>query len=296
MLQHTDRAERPDVPAAFVRNRRKKNKPVPRDWPVQSRRELLRAGWKPRGLTAGVSAGSLIRAREDAYLRPETPDDIVDACQVGGRLCCVSELARWGVFVFEHAELHVAVPRTSSRLRGVGRDIRVHWVPTGPNGWGNSAIVECLTQAVLCQPVRAAIATLDSALQMGLIGEEQLGQVFAALPRRLRVLRRHVDAAAESGAESMMRLILRRQGCRVESQVSIPGVGRVDFLVDGWLIVECDSEAHHADWKQLKKDHRRDQAAAARGLVTYRPIAEDIFWHPDDVIHAVTGLLRTRTA
>ncbi|UUT35642.1 endonuclease domain-containing protein [Microbacterium elymi] len=149
-------------------------------------------------------------------------------------------------------------------------------------------------QAVLCQPVRAAIATLDSAIHRGLVGAEQLDAVFDALPRRLRVIRKHLDAAAESGAESIMRIILRRLGCRVQSQVKIPDVGRVDFLVDGWLIVECDSEAYHADWEQQKKDHRRDQAAAARGLVTYRPIAEDIFWNADVVVRAVRGLLLTR--
>ncbi|QAY58659.1 hypothetical protein ET475_00655 [Microbacterium protaetiae] len=296
MLQHKDRTERAAAPDAFVRRCRDDNKPVPLHWPVRTRRELLRTGWKPRTLTAGVVSGSLIRARENAYLSPEAPADVVDACRIGGRMCCVSELARWGVFVLEHTELHLAVPRTSSRLRSVGRDIRVHWVPTGPDGWGNSEIVECLTQAVLCQPVRAAIASLDSALHLGLIDDDGLGEVFAALPRRLRVLRKHLDAAAESGAESMMRLILRRLGCRVQSQVEIPGVGRVDFLVDGWLIVECDSEAHHSTWKQRKKDHRRDQAAAARGLVTYRPIAEDIFWHSDDVVRAVAGLLRAHAA
>ena len=35
-----------------------------------------------------------------------------------------------------------------------------------------------------------------------------------------------------------MRLMLRGLGCQIEVQVVIPGVGRVDFVVDGWLIVE----------------------------------------------------------
>jgi very-short-patch-repair endonuclease len=296
MPQHKDRTERLAVPDAFVRRRRKEKKSVPQHWPVRSRRELLRAGWKPRGLTAGVVSGDLIRPREGAYLESGAPDDIVDACRIGGRLSCVSELARWGVFVLEHDDVHVAVPYTSARLRAVDRSTRVHWIAAGPDGWANSDIVECLTQAVRCQSVRAAIATLDSAMHLGLVSDEQLDEVFAALPRRLRVLRKHLDAAAESGAESLMRLILRRLGCRVQSQVEIRGVGRVDFLVDGWLIVECDSEAHHAGWEKQKEDRRRDQAAAARGFVTYRPIAEDIFWHADAVIRAVTGLRRMRAA
>jgi len=296
MPQHKGRTERPAVPDAFVRRRRKEKKSVPQHWPVRSRRELLRAGWKPRGLTAGVASGDLIRPREGSYLEPGAPDEVVSACRIGGRLSCVSELARWGVFVLEHDDVHVAVPYTSARLRTVDHGVRVHWIAAGLDGWANSDIVECLTQAVRCQSVRAAIATLDSAMHLGLVSDEQLDEVFAALPRRLRVLRKHLDAAAESGAESLMRLILRRLGCRVQSQMEIRGVGRVDFLVDGWLIVECDSEAHHAGWEKQKEDRRRDQAAAARGFVTYRPIAEDIFWHADAVIRAVTGLRRMRAA
>jgi hypothetical protein len=44
-----------------------------------------------------------------------------------------------------------------------------------------------------------------------------------------------------------MRLLLRALGHRAEVQVRIAGVGRVDLVVDGWLIVECDSRAYHGD-------------------------------------------------
>jgi very-short-patch-repair endonuclease len=40
-------------------------------------------------------------------------------------------------------------------------------------------------------------------------------------------------------------------------------VGRVDFLVEGWLIIECDSKAHHEGWDKQRRDRRRDLAAAA---------------------------------
>ncbi|MBB4138575.1 hypothetical protein [Microbacterium invictum] len=204
----------------------------------------------------------------------------------------MSELARWGVFVLDGADgLHVEVLSTRSRLRSTSRHARVHWSRRVPDGWSSVDIVDALVAAVQCQSVRGAIATLDSALHLRLIGDSELNEVFAALPRRLRILRRHLDRRAESGAESLMRLMLLRLGCRVEVQRQITGVGRVDFLVDGWLIIECDSEAHHAGWAQQKKDRRRDQDAARRGYVTYRAIAEDIFWHPERPLEAVRGLL-----
>ncbi len=91
-----------------------------------------------------------------------------------------------------------------------------------------------------------------------------------------------------------MLLILRAIGCSFDVQVTVSGVGRVDFVVDGWLIIECDSEAFHSSWEQQKRDRRRDQAAAAQGFSTSRPITEDIMWHPDEVRAAVVGLLAGR--
>jgi very-short-patch-repair endonuclease len=60
------------------------------------------------------------------------------------------------------------------------------------------------------------------------------------------------------------------------------------------LIIECDSEAHHGGWDARRRDLRRDQEAAALGYHTFRPIAEDIFWHPERVVAALRGLLRIR--
>lgn len=287
-----ERLEPRAVPEAYAARQYRERSLVPRCWPTWTRADLLATGWTGRGITAAVRSGNVVRAREDVYLSPDADAACIAACEVGGRLTCVSELARWGVFVLDGGDdLHVEVLASRSRLRVASRRARVHWAPHPPDGWASVGIVEALVTAVRCQSVRGAIATLDSALHQGLIGDRELDEVFDAVPRRLRVLRRHLDRRAESGAETLMRLLLRRLGCRVEVQRVIGGVGRVDFLVDGWLIIECDSEAYHADWAQQKRDRRRDQAAAMKGYVTYRAIAEDIFWHTERPLAAVKGLL-----
>ncbi|MGN8553563.1 UNVERIFIED_CONTAM: endonuclease domain-containing protein [Microbacterium sp. SLM126] len=66
-------------------------------------------------------------------------------------------------------------------------------------------------------------------------------------------------------------------------------MGRVDFVVEGRLIVECDSRAHHSDWNQQRTDYRRDLAAAQQGFVTLRLMAEDILYRPDEVFLALRG-------
>ena len=93
-----------------------------------------------------------------------------------------------------------------------------------------------------------------------------------------------------------MRLMLRSLGCTIEVQVDLDGVGRVDFIVDGWLITECDSEAHHSGWEAQKRDRLRDLAAAALGYTTIRPMAEHIMYQREQVHEALKAVLASRAA
>lgn len=258
------------------------------------RRDLRAAGWTDRALCSAVALGRILRPRAGAYLDPRTPDDIIQACARGGRLTCVSELARRQVFVLDtailHIHLHAARAGAPTDVRAVARHWgRLHRTPH-PRATSVDAF-DAILCAVRCQPPRAALATLDSAVRLGVLHIDDLDELFRALPRRHRILRGLIDARAESGPETLVRLMLRSLGAAFDVQVVIVGVGRVDFVVDGWLIVECDSEAHHSTWDDQRRDRRRDQAAAGLGYSTYRPIAEDILWHPDRVRAALQGLL-----
>lgn len=208
----------------------------------------------------------------------------------------MSELVRLGVFVLTVDRLQVNIPPAASRMPVLSRPHRIHRRRLIRTPHPDALVVEpldALFDAVLSQPPRAAIASLDSALQLGVVRADDVDELFAVLPRRFRRMRLLLDARAESGSESLVRLMLRTLGCAFESQVYVPGVGRVDFLVDGWLIVECDSRAHHSSWEAQKVDRFRDLAAAKQGLVTFRVIAEDVFWRPDEVRQALAGLLRS---
>ncbi len=229
---------------------------------------------------------------------PETPVECVTAGRLRGRLTCISELRRRGIFVLDKTDVHVHVSPSAARLPASGRSQRVHRARLLRAPHPQSLTVEffdAMLHAVRCQPPRAALASLDSALHHGLLRHDELDELFATLPRRFGTLQGLIDARAEAGTETLMRLILRSLGCSFDVQVDIPGVGRVDFLVDGWLIVECDSRAFHSEWQDQLRDRRRDQEAAARGYATYRPVAEDIMWHGDAVRAAVVGLLGMRT-
>ncbi|MFT3798576.1 type IV toxin-antitoxin system AbiEi family antitoxin domain-containing protein [Microbacterium sp.] len=259
--------------------------------------DLAAAGWRARDLRAAVAQGRLTRVRQGAFCAPDADAECVAAGATRARLACVSELQRRGVFVLSHADRHVHVDPEAARLRTSPMNGRVHRERLVREPHPRSLSVEpidAVRQAVLCQPPRATIATIDSALHLGVLPADDLEELFGALPRRFRRLRRLLDGRAESGPETLMRLILRSLGCGFEVQVVIVGVGRVDFVVDGWLIIECDSEAHHSSWPEQKRDRRRDQHAAVLGYATYRPIAEDIMWHAGEVRAAIAGLLASR--
>lgn len=174
--------------------------------------------------------------------------------------------------------------------------VTLHWhEPLDPEPFaGAVAVTDAVAHAIRCQPAPHAIATIDSALNGGFITASDLEVIFRHLPRRYDILRSFVDARAQSGPETLVRLMARRLGCTIELQVHYAGVGYVDLLLDGWLVVECDSRAHHSSWSQQLKDHRRDLGLAALGLNVLRLTAEDILYSPDDVFAALRALILPR--
>ncbi len=184
--------------------------------------DLFDAGLTRRQITAAVSAGSLTRVRGNVYVDAAVAPPVLAAARAGGRLHCVSALALSKVFVQERPGTHAHFPRNGD-VRTAGGDVVRHWGDLMRTPHPRSLVVEpidAVRQAILCQEPRAAIATLDSALHLGLIRESELDELFESLPARKRLLRRHVDARAESGTETLVRLIARGLGVRSTCRLS----------------------------------------------------------------------------
>ncbi len=265
--------------------------------------ELRAEGTSRAGIERALEIGQLVRARRDFYVEGSACDALVGAVRIGGRLDCVSLMRELGVFVLhDDCKLHVQIPRTRKALRSpASRRIRLnHRVHSVVTHWRDddterdstvAAIPRALAQAVRCQRPRPALATLDSALNRGVIGEADLTDVFEQLPTVLQHLRRLIDGRAESGPETFARLIAKTLGVDVALQVIIPGVGRVDLLIDGWIVVECDSRQFHGGWEMQERDRLRDLLLADRGFASLRPTASQIFTEPQLLRNALRGLL-----
>lgn len=266
---------------------------------VYSRADLRAQGMTPLRIANAVRAGALIRIRRDRYASANLDAHVHEAVRIGGRLSCLSVLQQLGVFVHRSRGLHVHIVRGGSRLRTPrARSTTLHWHPAIEQAelLHVASLIDVVRHAVRCQEPRAALATLDSLLFLGFMTREDLIEVFDTVPRRFRSLLALADGSAESGPETFVRLILRTLGVPFETQVRIPGVGRVDFMVDGWLIIECDSRAFHAGWEQQVADRRRDLAAARLGYTTVRPLAADIMDHPDRLRLTLIDILDARAA
>ena len=138
----------------------------------------------------------------------------------------------------------------------------------------------------------AAFAVAEALKKVPALDPRDLDDLFDSLPRRFRVLRPLIDGRAQSDPETLVRLMARSLGCRVDLQVGFDGVGFVDLVIDGWLVVECDSRAFHESWAQQLKDRRRDRVLARMGCNVLRLTAEDILYRPDEVFASLRGLVR----
>ncbi|SFR95452.1 hypothetical protein SAMN04487846_1175 [Microbacterium sp. cf046] len=257
-----------------------------------SGRALAASGLSRHRVKLLLAEGELLRLRNGRYVRGDVCEGLIRAGRLGGRLDCVSLLAALGIFVRVEHSLHAQFDRGTTRLPPRPPEVVAHWRPSGsPRSALASDIVGALAQACRCQAPRDAIASLDNAWHRGFVDEDDIAAIFARLPRRYRALRELLDRRSESGPETIMRLMLRGLGCDVQVQVAITGVGRVDLIVDGWLIVECDSREFHGGWEAQKRDRARDIAAATLGYTTIRPIAEDILYRTESVLATMKQVL-----
>jgi very-short-patch-repair endonuclease len=245
--------------------------------------ELRSAGWSKAGTAAAVSSGALLAVRRGHYAEPGVHPDVLRAARVGGLATATTGGRVMGLWTPADDRLHVAVRSNASRLhdpddpdrpfRDRG-DVVLHWTdcPEEPGGRATrvAPVLLVLEHALRVLRPELGIAMVDSALHDRQLRGPDLATLTAALPAHLAAVARMADGRCESGIESVACYLLRLAGLRVEPQVVIPGVGRVDLLVEGRLVVELDGREWHDDRSAFARDRRRDAAAAAARYRTLR--------------------------
>jgi len=267
--------------------------------------DLLRGGLSGVEITEAVRRQDIIRVRRDHYARPGIDQHTLEAVRVGGRLACVSAAAELGLFAFDHSHTHLHLDREASRLRSpqtrfrplaeLPRDgVQLHWWPLINTSDGNEFCVgvrDALVQILRCQEPRFALAALDLALHERRIRSRDLDAIFRRAPAAKQYLRLQINARSEAGQETVLRQLILDAGLRCEIQVSIRGVGRVDLLVEGCVVVEADSQGFHKEWEQHIRDRTRDLLLAERGFLSLRVLYQHIMFEPETVVAAIRRLV-----
>jgi very-short-patch-repair endonuclease len=176
--------------------------------------------------------------------------------------------------------------------------VTLHW---DDEAWTNSGgyqlqRLDYLRHLVSCQSRDSVIATLDSAVHRGLVTDADLRRLRGSVPAVNRAMFDLVDGRAESGVESAARLGFLDARLPFEVQVVVAEGLRVDFVIDGVVVVEVDGSEFHSGREAFVADRKRDAFLNALGYrVLHFTYAMILFDWPS-VLSTVTMVLRRERA
>lgn len=237
---------------------------------------LRSLGVTQRELASAVTRGLVHRHAYGLYALTTCTPAHLAAAAVGGVLSCLDAAREHGLAVMvPDGRVHLRAARGTERT---WPGTEVHRV--GAPGQGRLDLVAALVTAAHCAPTAVVVALVDEALRERRCTVDQLVAASSARDLVWRHVLSLVDARAMSGLESLARVELVQafapRGITVESQVALDGIGRVDLLVDGWIITETDGFGFHADRTSYRRDRRRDAVAAANGYPHLRFTFESV--------------------
>lgn len=257
---------------------------------------LLAFGCTRAEVREAADAGLIRRVRQGVYALPTVDPSIVTAANHGGALTCAAALRAYGVWMLPapDAEVHVWLGRAGRRHLHPGCECTAHFSP-GRAELGLAPVADCLIHAFRCLEAEAFFAAFESAWNKRLIGTYDISRIRDALPRAARWMLDLARPDAGSGLESLLRIRLHLLGLTLACQVSIDGVGRVDFVIGGSVILELDGEENHAGPDKRHRDLVRDAAASALGYETRRFDYAQIVHDWPTVVPAIVAALRRAT-
>ena len=264
---------------------------------------LQKAGGVARSaqlLHAGFSRRDLLRLRESGanqpkrgvFVLPGCDEDYQSAIKYNGRLSCASAAAHYGLWLrHPPSRLHLACNHGHGSGFVRHRTIRFDGHPLVPV----AAVEDVALHALGCLTPPASTAMATSAIRLHGVSPELLARELRAdrSGTALRALR-ELDLRAESIVEVDAQHLFRSNGIRYEAQVFLPGIGRVDFLLDGFLIVEIDGFAFHSKREDMLRDRNRNNTSAVNGYVVLRYMPEHVWFSPDQVLAEIRAVLAAR--
>lgn len=248
-------------------------------------------------LTKAVRAGRVQRVRPGLFATIDLDANVRHAAAHGGALTCAAALHKHGIWILDHdPSPHVWVGRRGRVHEHSGCRCTSHFF-RGTVPVGLVSVETALVHLHRCAGDESFFASLESAMRQRRLSHAALLRVRTLLPAYARWLVDFARHDADSGLESILRLRLHILGLILNTQVTISGVGRVDFVIGSRLILEVDGKENHASDQRRHRDLMRDATASALGYETLRfDYAQVIHDWPkvQDAIVAAVARLRDR--
>lgn len=250
--------------------------------------QLLNAGFPRRELLRLQEYGAS-QPRRGVFVLPECDEGILGAVLNNGRLSCASAAAHYGLWLRKPpARLHLACNHGHGSGFVRHRTIRFQGHPHLPV----AAVEDVALHALGCLPAPASTAMATSAIRLHGVPRELLAsQLLADRSGTARRVLWELDIRAESIVEVDLQHLFRKHGIEYASQVFLPGIGRVDFLLGGFLIVEVDGFAFHSKRGDMLRDRERNNASAVSGYAVLRYMPEHIWFNSGQVISEIRTVL-----
>lgn len=264
--------------------------------PITRTHELRARGVTKQEISRARDAGEILRIRQGLYASHDTPEELLHAARHGGSPSCLVAGRMHDLWILDEPEpepesepepdadaaRHVWIGHAGQRhpcdSSACDDSLIWHWDDGDAEPGALPPVQNVLLQIAVCADDETFFAALESALRRSLLPPGGMAWLGARLPEDLRWMLGFARSDADSGLESLIRLRLHHLGISACTQVSIEGVGEVDFVIGDRLIVEADGKENHDDdptttnmsVSRRHKDLVRDARAAALGYETLR--------------------------
>ena len=247
--------------------------------------DIRRAGFTTHGIRSSLARGLLVPVRRSWVATAQCDPQVRRAVAASGRLTCLTQAVRLGLWTPSHDEIHVAVPPTASRIDAVG--LRLHW-STGPSPTAPHAVTDPVANVLFhvarCVPMADALAVWESALRT----KRTDAAVLARIRWHSEVASKMAAAASvlsDSGIETVFVQLMRDLGVPLRQQVWIDG-HPVDGLIGERLVVQIDGFAHHQA-RDRRRDLRADARLVLRGYTVLRFDYQQVLFQQQEVLDTV---------
>lgn len=233
-----------------------------------------------RRLQALVDSGHLRRYPHGVVALPDVDKRVLIARVHRGLITCEHAAAHYRLPLPSSPKtLHVLIPRghKAAPLWGEHQHETRDLPPAPLSAFPVAPLARCLADLLCCAQEWTALVAADAALHQGRVTYEQVGTYLRGSRRVLgrRRLQR-TSSRARSPLETLARIQLRGAGLDVVDGVEIGGVGEVDLLIAGWLVVELDGYEYHSDMWSFDQDRSRDRELARLGYTSIRFTANNV--------------------